>query len=175
VADPAAHLDRVGEVVEDLAALGLEPILVGGMALVTMGSRRVTRDFDFVIAHPGDRLQRLVEVLYARGLELASHVNADGDVTATVDNARVAAVRLRIDRPSGAYFVDPATGLRLDLLFDFPKPAAELATRARRLTIRSRKFRIASAADLLELKTIARASRSTPGDAEDIAFLQARL
>jgi hypothetical protein len=36
-------------------------------------------------------------------------------------------------------------------------------------------FRIASPADLLTLKTIARASRSAPGDAEDIAFLKARL
>jgi hypothetical protein len=175
VADPAAHLDRVGEIVEDLAALGLDPILVGGMALVTMGSRRVTRDFDFVIPHPGDRLQRVTEVLYARGLELASRVNAEGDVTATIDNARVAAVRLRIDRPSSVYFVDPDTGLRLDLLLDFPLPAAELAKGASRTRIRSRMFRIASPADLLTLKTIARASRSAPGDAEDIAFLKARL
>ncbi len=50
------HLNTVGEVVEELRGLGLEPVLVGGMALVVLGSRRVTRDFDFVIAHPGDRL-----------------------------------------------------------------------------------------------------------------------
>ena len=35
-------------------------------------------------------------------------------------------------------------------------------------------LRIASEADLLRLKKIARAHRSSPGDAEDIAFLEAR-
>ena len=56
MAGPVDHLDTVGEVVEALRRRGLEPVLVGGMALVVLGSRRVTRDFDFVIAHPGDRL-----------------------------------------------------------------------------------------------------------------------
>jgi hypothetical protein len=50
-------------VVEALIGLRYEPILVGGMALVLMGSQRVTRDFDFVIPHPGERLQDLVDVL----------------------------------------------------------------------------------------------------------------
>jgi hypothetical protein len=172
--DPASHLDEVGRIVEQLAGLGLEPILVGGMALVALGSRRVTRDFDFVIADPGERLERLIDVLYDRGLELAARVDADGDVTATIDNRRVAAVRLRLDAPATAYFLNPATGLRIDLLFDFPIPAAALAANATRTKVRSRVFRIASASDLLRLKKIARAGRAAPGDAEDIAFLEAR-
>ena len=56
--DPLDHLQAVGEIVQGLRALGLEPVLVGGMSLMVLGSRRVTRDFDFVIAHPGDRLAR---------------------------------------------------------------------------------------------------------------------
>jgi len=75
------HLDLVGRIMTSLAALGLEPILVGGMALVTLGSRRVTRDFDFVVARPGERLKDLVDVFYDRGLELAARVNDAGDVT----------------------------------------------------------------------------------------------
>jgi len=58
--DPVDHLQAAGEIVEGLRALGLEPVLVGGMALVVLGSRRVTRDFDFVIAHPGDCLARTI-------------------------------------------------------------------------------------------------------------------
>jgi hypothetical protein len=34
--------------------------------------------------------------------------------------------------------------------------------------------RVASEADLLQLKKIAHAKRATPGDAQDIAFLEAR-
>lgn len=172
--DAASLLDEAGDVVEALAALGFAPVLVGGMALVTLGSRRVTRDFDFVVAAPGDRLQDLVDVLYDRGLELASRVNADGDVVASIDNRRVATARLRIDAPASVHFVNRSSGLRIDLLFDYPEPASTLAASARTLKIRSRRFAVASEADLLRLKRLARDRRSSPGDAEDIAFLEAR-
>jgi hypothetical protein len=157
-----------------LTEFGLEPVLVGGMALVVLGSRRVTQDFDFVVARPGDTLVRLLDTFYDRGFELASQVDAAGDVTATIDNRRVAAARLRLDAPASAYFLNPETGLRIDLLFDFPLPAATLARRATTLKARSTVLRVASEADLLRLKKIARAHRTAPGDAEDIAFLEAR-
>ena len=168
------HLDEVASLVDSLTGLGLEPILVGGMAMVILGSRRVTRDFDFVIPQPGERLPQLVEIFYDRGLELAARVNGAGDVTATIDNPGVAVTRLRLDAPASAYFLNPQTRLRIDLLFDFPVPAAELAKGARRRRIRSRALRVASEDDLLRLKKIARAQRSAPGDAEDVAFLESR-
>lgn len=167
-------LDDAGRIVAALTKLGLEPILVGGMALVTIGSRRVTRDFDFVIPAPGDRLDALVDVFYDRGLELAARVNDSGEITATIDNRRVANLRLRLDAPSSAYFSHPRTGLRIDLLFDFPVPASQLAARATRITVQSQGLLVASEDDLLNLKRIARANRVSPGDAEDIAFLEAR-
>ncbi len=40
------------------------------MALVLMGSQRVTRDFDFEIPNPAERLQDLVAVFYDREFEL---------------------------------------------------------------------------------------------------------
>lgn len=172
--DPVDHLQTVGEVVSGLRGLGLDPVLVGGMALVVLGSRRVTRDFDFVIAYPGDRLRDTIALFYARGLELASRLDDLGDVISTIANRRVAATRLRLDRPASAYFFNPRTGLRIDLLFDFPIPAAELVDRATRLTIRAQVFDVASEEDLLRLKRIAQSARSVPGDAEDIGFLESR-
>lgn len=172
--DPMDHLRTVGEIVEGLRSLQLEPVLVGGMALVVLGSRRVTRDFDFVIARPGDRLARAVGLFYDRGLELVSGLDAAGDVTSTITNRRVAIARLRIDAPESAYFFHPKTGLRVDLLFDFPIPASQLAERATRTRIRAHRFDIASEEDLLRLKKIALASRTAPGDIVDIAFLEAR-
>jgi len=173
--DAAALLDDAGRIVADLTAIGLEPVLVGGMALVTVGSRRVTRDFDFVIPVPGHRLESLVNLFYDRGLELAARVNDAGDITATIDNRRVATIRLRLDAPSSAYFTHAKTSLRVDLLFDFPVAASDLAARATRITIRSRRFLVASEDDLLNLKRIARANRRSHGDAEDIAFLESKL
>jgi hypothetical protein len=172
--NPTDQLDEVGAIVEQLRNLGLEPVLVGGMALVTLGSRRVTRDFDFVIARPEARLEALLDVFYGRGMELASRVNANGDVTATIGNRRVAAIRLRLDAPATAYFVNRETGLRIDLLFDVPVPASALLEGATRKKVRSQVFRIASAEDLLRLKKIASARRRVPADNEDIAFLEAR-
>lgn len=168
------HLRTVGEIVDGLRSLGLEPVLVGGMALVVLGSRRVTRDFDFVVARPGDRLAGAVGLLYDRGLELVSGFDEAGEVTSTISNRRVAVARLRLDEPASAYFFDPKSGLRVDLLFDFPIPASELAERATRTRIRAHRFDVASADDLLRLKRIALAERSAPGDVVDLAFLESR-
>ena len=173
MAEPLDYLGVVGDIEGRLRALGLEPVLVGGMALVILGSRRVTRDFDFVITQPADRLPALVDILYDRGLELVSRVDADGDVVATISNRRVAVARLRIDAPDTAYFFNPATELRIDLLFDFPMAASKLAARATRTKIRGQSLAVASAQDLLRLKRISKAARSVPGDADDIAFLLA--
>ena len=172
--DPRDHLHTVGEIVQGLRALGLDPVLVGGMALVVLGSRRVTRDFDFVIAHPGDLLARTIGLFYDRGIELVARLNDMGEVTSTISNRKVAAIRLRLDAPASASFFNAETGLRVDLLFDFPIPAAKLAEHATRTTIRTYAFDIASEQDLLRLKRIAKAARSAPGDAEDIAFLESR-
>jgi hypothetical protein len=97
-----------------------------------------------------------------------------GEVISTIGNRKVAAIRLRLDAPASAYFFNVETGLRIDLLFDFPIPAARLAERATRTKIRAYVFDVASEQDLLRLKRIAKARRSAPGDAEDIAFLEAR-
>lgn len=173
--DPADHLHTVGELATALRGLGLEPILVGGMALVVLGSRRVTRDFDFVISAPGARLAEVVAILYDRRLELVSRLNDEGDVTATITNRRVAASRLQIDRPATAHFYDSRSGLQIDLLFDFPIVAAALADRATRVRIGTHVLHVAGERDLLELKKIAVANRQAPGDAEDLAFLERRI
>lgn len=175
MADEPDLIDRAGSVVQALADLGLTPVLVGGMALVVLGSRRVTRDFDFVVARPEDRLAALVDLLYDRGLALASRLNPEGDVTATIDNRRVAGARLRLDAPASATFFDPRTGLRIDLLFDYPLEARALADRATTVRVRSFAFRVASEDDLMRLKRIALEARSRASDAEDVAFLEARL
>lgn len=173
--DPLEYIDEAGAIAKALNDLGLTPVLVGGAALVILGSRRVTRDFDFVVGSPDDRLGDAIAVFYDRGLQLASRLDEHGDVVSTIDNRRVAAIRLRVDSPSSAYFFNRSTRLRIDLLFDFPIPAADLMKRATRMKIRSGVLHIASEKDLLRLKQIARADRSVAADAQDIEFLEARL
>lgn len=171
---PPGHLAVVGEVAGQLTALGLQPVLVGGMALVLLGSRRVTRDFDFVIEKPGERLVAALDAFYDRGLELATRVNAAGDVTATIANRRIAATRLRMDQPESVFFFNAQTGLRIDVLLDFPIPARELTGRAVPARTPAGVLQVASEPDLLRLKQIARANRALATDEQDIAFLESR-
>jgi len=145
------------------------------MALVILGSRRVTRDFDFLIEAPGERLSDVVDLFYDRGFELVARLDASGDVTATIDHRRVAAIRIRADKPDSVYFFNHATRLRIDLLFDCPVPARAVADAAVETTIRGHVFAVASEEDLLRLKKIASAARSFAGDAQDIEFLESRL
>jgi hypothetical protein len=49
-----------------------------------------------------------------------------------------------------------------------------LASRAESTTVGAQRLRVASEDDLLRLKKIALAGRSAPGDAQDVAFLEAR-
>lgn len=168
-------VDEVAGVASELDRLGLRPVLVGGMALVLLGSRRVTQDFDLVVRHPGELIEKVVDVFYGRGIELVSKLNAAGEVTATIDNRKAAAIRLRLDAPSSAFFFNRKTLVRIDLLFDFPIAATELATHAVETKIRGRALNVASAQDLLRLKEIAASKRSFAGDAQDIEFLRAHL
>lgn len=169
------HVELAGAIVYDLQRLGLRPVLVGGMALAVLGSRRITRDFDLLIDAPGARLSSVLDAFYDRGFELVSRLDPSDNVVNTIDNRRVAAIRIRADEPSSIYFFNPVTRLRIDLLFDFPLPAADVADRATRLKIAGHVFTIASEEDLLELKRIAKAARSFAGDAQDIEFLERRL
>ena len=169
------HPTRVARIAAGLAELGRAPVLVGGMALVVLGSRRVTRDFDLVIADPGEQFAAVVRVLYRERLHLAARIDRDDHVLATIGNQRVAAARLKIDRPASATFFDETDGLRIDLLFDFPISARALAADAVKVRLGEYALAVASEARLLELKRLAAASRDEPGDAEDIRFLERRL
>lgn len=166
------YIAELGEILEGLADLGFQPILVGGMALVSLGSQRVTRDFDFIISKPSEDVEAMLTLFYKKGLQLASRLNKNKEIISTIDNPKVAGLRLRIDAPESAYFLNPKTGLRLDLLFDFPLSASELAQRAKKIKIQSYSFNIAAVEDLLRLKKIARDHRVSAADAADIEFLE---
>ena len=174
MSETTVYLEEVGEIVQALEQLGLEPVLVGGMALVTLGSRRVTEDFDLVISKPDNRIDAMLDVLYDKGFELVSRLDKEGEVRSTIDNRRVASIRLRLDSPDSAHFFNRKTELRIDLLFDFPIPAAELARGAKRTRVHFKTLRVASEDDLIRLKEIANADRHSARDIEDLAFLKAR-
>jgi hypothetical protein len=165
-------LVAVGEVLKDLARLGCEPTLVGGMALVTLGSPRVTKDFDFLVVEEAREQKALVQVLYEHGFQLASRTDGQGAIIQTIDSQQAAAARLRIDRPKSAYFYNGTLGLRVDLLFDFPIDARGVHRRSTRKRIQSYSFHIASTPDLIRMKEIAASDRKASTDLQDLEFLK---
>jgi len=162
----------VGDLLNDLAPLGFQPTLVGGMALVTLGSPRVTKDFDFLVVEDAREHDGLLQVFYRHGFELVSGTDAHGNVVRTIDNRSVASARLRMDRPQSAYFYNRGLNLRVDLLFDFPMPAREVRRRSTRRKIQSYPFHIASREDLVRMKEIAVKARGTSSDYQDLEFLK---
>lgn len=145
------------------------------MALVILGSQRVTKDFDFLISEEARNLELLAHIFYHHGLELVSKINKQGEVIRIIDNQKIAYSRLQLDKPDCAYFYNHKTGLRIDLFFDFPLAAIEVAKKAQKKKIRSHTFTIASKNGLIRLKEIAYRNRKLASDAQDLEFLIQKL
>jgi hypothetical protein len=171
MAHEADPLKEIFPLVGALEEAGLFPVLVGGMALVVLGSQRVTKDFDLLVSTAnlsGD----LIEVIYRQGYQLITKFRKNGEVERTIDNPRVAAARLKLDKPKSVFFYNWKTGLRVDLLLDFPLPTQDIADRAAKIGKKPRTLRVAAAEDLVRLKEIAYADRKSAADAQDLEFLR---
>ncbi|MBI2082436.1 MAG: hypothetical protein HYT76_02610 [Deltaproteobacteria bacterium] len=171
MADKIDHLSRVITLSQALKKRGFKPVLVGGVALVILGSQRVTKDFDFLVSLQNLSVDSLLEVFYKQGFELVTKFNQQGEVLRTIDNQKIASIRLKSNLPDSLFFFDWETRLKVDLLLDFPLPAKEIELRATKVKIKSSSLRVASAEDLLHLKKLAYADRHSASDAQDLEFL----
>lgn len=70
----AATFELAREVAEILEREGLEPLLIGALALAVHHYPRQTEDLDLAIAVAPRELERLADVLRARGLEVELHL-----------------------------------------------------------------------------------------------------
>lgn len=174
MANKIDHLEKVLALSEALEEKGFRPVLVGGIALVILGSQRVTKDFDFLVSLQDLGVDDLTAIFYKHGFALVTKFNKQGEILRTIDNRRVAAIKLKSDLPQSLFFFDWKTRLKVDLLLDFPLLAKDIVGRATKVKIKSRSLRIASPEDLLRLKEIAYAARHSAADADDLAFLKAR-
>ncbi len=165
-------LEAVASIATELHARGFEPVLVGGMALVLMGSQRVTKDFDLLVSARGPAIKDLVDVVYRHGLELVTKFGPTGEVERTVDSRRVALLKVNEEAPRSLFFYGWKARFRLDILLDFPVPAPALARRATNVKVKAHRLPVASPEDLLKLKELAYADRKLPSDAQDLEFLR---
>jgi hypothetical protein len=175
MASKTDYLQKVAALAEDLESEGFQPVLVGGIALVILGSQRVTKDFDFLISLQGPSSKEIVDVFYRHDFELVTKFNQEREVMRTVDSAKVAAIKLKSDLPQSLFFYNWDSKLKVDLLLDFPLSGKEVAQRANKVKIGSHSLRIASLEDLVRLKEIAYADHRSASDAQDLEFLRRLL
>jgi len=113
--------------------------------------------------------------MYRHRLELVTQFSPAGEVARTVDKPRVAAAKVKAEKPRSLFFYNAKTGLRVDLLLDFPLSAHSLARRSTSLKLKWGSIRVASPEDLLRLKEIAFADRHSAADGQDLEFLRRML
>lgn len=159
------------EILSELGKCGIETTMIGGMALVTLGSQRVTQDYDFLVDQKFREQRELINIFYKHGFEFVSRMEK-GKIIRTVDNANVAFARMQIDEPTTAFFYKYDIGLRMDVLFDFPYSAAEVRARATKKKVEGSFIYIASIEDLIRMKEIAYADRKKSTDLQDLEFLK---
>jgi hypothetical protein len=153
---------RPESILEALAIHAVDYVLIGGLAAVAHGSRRMTRDIDIVVRPDDDNLARLEAALSALG---ASKLVAAGALLPIEpsDIATMVALGtiLRTRSPAG----------RLDIV-GAPAGAApyeQLAERSATSRIAGVETRIAGLDDLIAMKRAA----GRPLDLQDIADLTA--
>ena len=166
-----SQLELAVKILEELAKNGIESTMIGGMAMVTLGSQRVTQDYDFLVDKKNREQKKLIEIFYQHGFEYVSKMEK-GKIVRTVDNLNVAFARIQIDEPVTAFFYKHDIGLRMDVLFDFPYSAAEVHARAVKKKVEGTIIYIASVEDLIRMKEIAYADRKKSSDLQDLEFLK---
>ncbi|MEK8022614.1 MAG: nucleotidyl transferase AbiEii/AbiGii toxin family protein [Candidatus Hydrogenedentota bacterium] len=156
----ACHLDEAS----------LDPVLIGGAALIHHGSDRVTKDFDIVIrasADPGE----LMDIIYGAGFRLITRFHDDRSPRRFIEESGIAALKCKEEKPDALFFYHPKRDVRLDVLLDFPAPAAELRRRAVISDDADNPISVASRPDLRWMKEKAYRDRGASRDAMDLLFL----
>lgn len=171
----APNAERIARVVRSLGREEIEPVLIGGMALVLLGSTRVTRDCDLVIPDSPETRRRSVRAMYAEEFALVSKWDEERfRPVRLIESERVAAARLVLDNPAAAFFWNPASTFRIDLVYRVSVPAAELSARAVRTRLPGGV--VLKRASVEDLKRLKEASlKDDPGrisDKQDLVFLE---
>ena len=171
LAKPNELLVAAAAVAMELEAAAFQPVLVGGMALVLLGSQRVPKHYEFLVTVAGPPIDTMVNSMYRRDLHLVTRFTPVEEVLRTIDTMRVAVTKIKRERPNNLTFYNSTTRLRIDLFLDYPFPASDLVQRAAKVLVMNLHLRVAAEEDLVRLKKMAKGGRNSASDAQDLEFL----
>lgn len=135
-----------------LDAHALPYMVIGGQAVLLYGEPRLTRDIDITLGVDVDALPGVLQAVRSAGLE--SLVDPDEFVSRTMVLP----------------CVDPASGVRVDLVFSFTPYESAAIGRSRAIEIGGRPVRYAGPEDLVVHKMLA----GRPRDLEDVRSIVVR-
>lgn len=172
-----AQIRALSNVIRNLRDIGIEPVLVGGMALVMLGSRRITQDTDLVIKKPEtlDEAKKLTGAMFGAGFRYVTRIKKGEEPTSWIDNANIAAARQQIDEPDTIFFWHPELKMKIDLMMDFPFHAREAMEAAETVYLKGDPVKRASLEVLKKMKEIAVRDRKDPRDVQDLDFIKKKL
>lgn len=169
-------LAAVGAAYKAMDRAGCAPVLVGGLAARIRGFPEVTEDFDFMVsAATPEEKSAVARLLHEHGFRVVVETHpATGDVMRFLEERAACGDHVEASNPNVVFFWGPVSAIRMDLLFDFPIPAKELAPRADLVRFASLQadIRVASVADLKRLYTTSYNYRRHPKDLRALEFLE---
>ena len=130
-----------------LERLGIPYMLIGGQAVLLYGEPRLTRVIDVTLGTGPQRLVELLEWVRSSGWEVLVEAPADF-----------------VGRTMVLPCLEPASGIRIDLIFSFSPYERQAIERARRVPVAGAEVRFASLEDLIIHKVLA----GRPRDLEDV-------
>lgn len=130
-----------------LDRLGIPYMLIGGQAVLLYGEPRLTRNVDVTLGVGPERLPDLLGWVRENGWQVLVETPTEF-----------------VGKTMVLPCLEPASGIRIDLIFSFSLYEQEALERARRVTIGGAEVRFASLEDLIVHKTIA----GRPRDLEDL-------
>jgi hypothetical protein len=143
---------------------GLRYVLVGGVAVVLHGFARLTADVDIVVDLSPEEAAKAVDCLSSLGLRPRAPVDPIGFATPATRQTWIEEKGMQVFS-----WYDPKNPMReVDVFVTHPIPFEDLWTRSMLFSLGTTLVRVASIADLIQLKRLA----SRPQDLIDIEALE---
>jgi len=134
-------------VARGLERLGIPYMLIGGQAVLLYGEPRLTRDIDVTLGTGPERLSEVLEWVRGNGWQVLVEAPAEF-----------------VGKTMVLPCLEPASGIRIDLIFSFSPYEEQALKRARRVPLSGTEVCFASLEDLIIHKVLA----GRPRDLEDV-------
>lgn len=164
----------IARVSKALADVDIPTVLIGGIALVVLGSSRATRDCDLAAAKTDTVFRAAIGVMIDLGFGVIFGWDPEKYEPTKCDmDKKISGSWAVIQQPESIWFWHLEEKMRFDLVFDLPVPLDEMLARARAISIHGARIHIASPEDLIRMKEASLAANPERiSDEQDLVFLR---